>query len=265
MNSQYEDEEMLAGGNVSTVYRSGDTVRRELKPESPQIHELLKHLENKGFSYAPKFLGMDEKGREILSFIEGEAGNYPLKEYMWSDNTLKEIAKMLRRYHDAVSDFPLLNKWKPMDNTPNNIEVVCHNDFAVYNIIFNQERLVGIIDFDVAAPGPRIWDIAYTLYTCVPLSRLYHTEQGEAVYYNQQQDADRIKHRVKLFFDCYGIEGMEEGYLEIVLLRLEGLCKYMKTKASEGDIAFQKMIDEGHHDHYQREIKFIREHGKEWI
>ena len=30
---------------------------------------------------------------EILSFIEGEAGNYPLKEYMRSNDVLKEIAK----------------------------------------------------------------------------------------------------------------------------------------------------------------------------
>ena len=70
--SNHENEEILTGGNVSTVYRSGDTVQRELKPDSPKIHKLLKHLENKGFSYV-KFLGIDEKGREILSFIEGQA------------------------------------------------------------------------------------------------------------------------------------------------------------------------------------------------
>ncbi|MGB5946591.1 phosphotransferase [Paenisporosarcina sp.] len=263
--SKHENEEILTGGNVSTVYRSGDTVRRELKSDSLKIHKLLKHLENKGFSYAPKFLGIDEKGREILSFIEGEAGNYPLKEYMWSDDVLKEIAKMQRLYHDSVSDFPLLNEWKPMDNTPDKIEVLCHNDFAIYNIIFDHEKPVGIIDFDVAAPGPRLWDIAYTLYTCIPLSRLYHTETGEAVYYDPLKDADRIKQRVKFFFESYGIEGMEKGFLEMVLLRLEGLCNYMKRKASEGDVAFQKMVDEGHFEHYQSDIKFIREHGSEWI
>ncbi len=259
------NEERLTGGNVSNVYRSEDTVRRELKPDSEKIHRLLEHLESKGYDYAPKFLGIDEKNREILSFIEGEAGNYPLKEYMWSDEALKEIAKMLRLYHDAVSDFPSLNEWTPIDNTPNNLEVVCHNDFAIYNIIFNQEMPVGIIDFDVAAAGPRLWDIAYTLYTCVPLSRHYHTEKGEEVRYNSTGDAERKKRRVKLFFETYGIEGMQEGYLDMVLLRLEGLCKYMKRKAAEGDIAFQKMVDEGHYEHYQKDIKFIREHGKEWI
>lgn len=262
--SNHEKEEMLSGGNVSNVYRFGDTVRRELKADSAKIHKLLKHLENKGFRYAPKFLGIDEKGREILSFIEGEAGNYPLKEYMWSNDVLKQIARILRLYHDSVSDFSIEESWQSIDNTPQPFEVLCHNDFAIYNIIFNQKRPVGIIDFDVAGPGPRLWDIAYTLYTCVPLSRVYHSGTGEAVYYNSLLHADRIKQRVKLFFGSYG-EVLEEDYLEIVLLRLEGLCNTIKRKAKEGDIAFQKMIDEGHLEHYQNDIKFIREHGTEWI
>lgn len=67
-----------------------------------------------------------------------------------------------------------------------------------------------------------------------------------------------------MFFESYG-EGIEEDYLEMVLLRLEGLCKTITRKASEGDHAFQKMIAEGHLQHYQNDIKFIREHAKEWI
>ncbi|WP_264740081.1 phosphotransferase [Cytobacillus firmus] len=265
MKSQYNNEELLTGGNVSNVYRLGDTVRRGLKPDSVKIHKLFQHLESKDFDYAPKFLGIDEKDREILSFIEGEAGNYPLKKYMWSDDALKEIAKVLRLYHDAVSDFPIETSWQPIDNTPGPFEVLCHNDFAIYNIIFKHEKPAGIIDFDHAAPGPRLWDIAYTLYTCVPLSRLYHTETGEAVYYDPLKDAGRIIRRVTLFFDSYGIEGLEKGFLEMVLLRVEGLCKTMQRKAKEGDRAFQKMIDEGHLEHYQKELQFIREHGEEWI
>ncbi|ADE68701.1 Phosphotransferase enzyme family protein [Bacillus megaterium] len=142
--SSFEDEEVLTGGNVSNVYRSGDTVRRELKSDSHKFHKLLKHLENKGFSYAPKFLGIDEKGREVLSFIEGEAGNYPLKKYMWSDDVLIEIGKMLRLYHDSVSDFSFDDSWKAIDNTPKPFEILCHNDFAIYNIIFKHERPVRI-------------------------------------------------------------------------------------------------------------------------
>ncbi|MCM3616076.1 aminoglycoside phosphotransferase family protein [Sutcliffiella horikoshii] len=262
--SKHGNEEILTGGNVSDVYRSGDTVLRRLKPDSPKIHKLLKHLDDKGFNYAPKFLGIDEVGREKLSFIEGEAGNYPIKRYMWSDDVLIDIAKMLRKYHEAVSDFAISDEWKPIDNTPKSFEVLCHNDFAIYNIIFNNNKPVGIIDFDVAGPGPRLWDIAYTLYTCIPLSRVYYSETGDAVHYNTLLHADLLKRRVKLFFESYGEEKYED-YLEMVLLRLDGLCKTIKRKAKEGDIAFQKMIDEGHIEHYQKDIKFITEHVNEWI
>ncbi|WP_137789172.1 phosphotransferase [Bacillus sp. E(2018)] len=262
--SNFEKEELLTGGNISNVIRLGNTVRRDLKPNSAKIHKLLKHLENKEYKYAPQFLGIDEEGREKLSFIEGVAGNYPLKKYMWSDDALKDIANMLRLYHDAVSDFPLEEGWHPIDHTPHPYEVLCHNDFAIYNIIFDQERPVGIIDFDVAGPGPRLWDIAYTLYTCVPLSRFYLDATGTTVNYNRSQHAERIKARVQLFFEGYG-EKVDLTYLEMVLLRLKGLCKTIERKASEGDLAFQKMIDEGDLAHYLEDIDFIRKHRNDWI
>ena len=125
----------MTGGNVSNVYRSGDTVRREVKSDNINIRKLLKHLE-KEFLLCSKVLGVDEQGREVLSFIDGVAGHDPLKEYMCTHDVLKEIASMLRLYHDAVQDFSISDDWERMDNTPNNIEVVCHNDFAMYNIIF---------------------------------------------------------------------------------------------------------------------------------
>ncbi|GAB3056702.1 phosphotransferase [Salinicoccus sesuvii] len=264
MVNQNEGEK-LNGGNVSEVYRMGDTVRRELKLGSSKIHELLIHLDKKGFQQAPKFLGIDENGKEILTFFKGEAGNYPLKAYMWSDEVLKEIAKMLRLYHDSVTDFSFDESWQFLDNTPPPYEVICHNDFAIYNIIFNEKQPVGIIDFDNASPGPRLWDIAYTLYTCVPLSRYNLLESSErTVSYNHSKDAERTKRRIKLFFESYG-EKVEENFLEMVILRLEGLTKTIVRKAREGDLAFQKMIKEGHVEHYQKEIRFIRKHGREWL
>lgn len=255
-------EESLAGGNVSNVYKSGDTVRRERKQNSKRVHALLRHLENKGYEYAPRFLGIDEKGREVLSFIEGEAGHYPLKTYMRSEEVLRDIAVMLRSYHDAVIDFPVEDGWPSIDQTPPPAEVICHNDFAPYNMIFRQEKPIGIIDFDMAGPGPRLWDIAYTLYTCVPLSRFYVTETGEQVPYHPL-DAWRMKSRVQLFFDSYG-EILAEDYLDMVLLRIEALCKTITSKARAGDPAFQKMIHEGHLEHYQNDLAFIKEHRNEW-
>ena len=66
--SNYAKEEKANRGNVSSVYRSENTVRRELKPGNEKIHKLLQHLENKGFHYAPKFLGVDEKDRDFILY-----------------------------------------------------------------------------------------------------------------------------------------------------------------------------------------------------
>lgn len=264
MSDHSNKDERLAGGNVSDVYRSGNTVRREMKPGSAKIHALLKHLEKKEFDCAPKFLGIDEKGREILSFIDGEAGNYPLKGYMWADDNLVEIARMLRSYHDAVRDFPIGGRWKPLDRTPDKQEIICHNDFAIYNIIFNNKKPAGIIDFDMAAPGPVLWDMAYTLYTCVPLSRFRLTEEGDRVDYQSALHAEGIKRRVVLFFTAYG-EEIPKDLIKVVLQRLEGLCQTMTRKAREGDAAFQNMISEGHLKHYEKDMDFIRKHAGEWV
>lgn len=265
MEQRYEQEEKLNGGNVSAVYKKGDRVYRIQKEESPNVHKLLKHLESKGLKGVPRFLGIDEKGREILSYIEGETADYPLKDYMWSEKALKDVAVLLRQYHDATSDFVIPDGWKPIDNTPEPIEVICHNDFAVYNVIFSNQKLAGVIDFDLAAPGPRAWDIAYALYTFVPLSRRYQAESGEVIYYNPEQDDLKYQRRIQTFLDAYGWNDPNTNMLNMVLLRVEALCLTMKRKAQEGDGAFQKMIDEGHYDHYQEEYQFIKENGWKWF
>lgn len=263
--TQPEQEEQLTGGNVSDVSRIGDTVRREQKPDSERIHRLLHHLEKKGFSGSPRFLGIDAQSREIVSYIKGEAGNYPLEPYMRSDTVLEETARLLRAYHEAVADFPISPDWPPLDGTPEPLELICHNDFAVYNVIFQNERPIGIIDFDVAAPGPRIWDIAYTMYTFVPLSRHQMTETGEPVLYDRITDQERIRRRIELFLTAYGKPDVKAALYETVLLRIQALIATIQRKATEGDEAFQRMIEEGHVTHYERELDFLTREGADWF
>ena len=56
-----------ANGAFNTVVRIGDTVRRETGPWTTAVHALLRHLEETGYPYAPRVLGIDEQGKEILS------------------------------------------------------------------------------------------------------------------------------------------------------------------------------------------------------
>ena len=45
-----------------------------IDPWSSAVHGLLRHLENAGCLYAPRGLGIDKQGREILSYLPGETG-----------------------------------------------------------------------------------------------------------------------------------------------------------------------------------------------
>ena len=65
-------EETLVGGLVSAVAKVGDTVRRSTGPWTPAVHTLLSYLKAVGFDAAPRVLGIDERGREVLSCFRGD-------------------------------------------------------------------------------------------------------------------------------------------------------------------------------------------------
>jgi len=150
-------ESQLVGGRSATeVVRIENTVRRSLGPNSEFNHSLLKLLEEKGFSHAPRFLGIDEKGREILTFMEGEV---PHGEINWTDDQLVKVVQILKDFHDATVGSELA-KGK---------EVVCHNDIAPWNTVLENDVPMAFLDFDDVAPGNRVDDLAYLLWTFLKL------------------------------------------------------------------------------------------------
>ena len=156
-------EHMLPGGiaNRGRVVRVGDTVRRPLRSWSPATHALLLHLEAVGFEGAPRFLGVDAQGREVLSYIPGQAVLTPFPAWALTDDALVSVAELLRDYHDAVSTFdPTPHTWPPSPPDAYLGDVVSHNDPNLDNIVFRDGRAVALIDFDLASPGSRTWDVA---------------------------------------------------------------------------------------------------------
>lgn len=249
-----EEELPLSGGNVSTVVRVGNTVRRAQGPWSPAVHELLRHLESRGFSEAPRFLGIDEQGREMLTFIDGEIGNYPLKAYMWSDEVLQEVAQLLRRFHAATAAFvPAPGaSWQFEYPDVTRHEVICHNDVAPYNMVYVDGRPAALIDFDTAGPGPRLWDVTHAAYRFVPLLHIDNDVMRQAGLTDPTQQARRLK----LFCSAYGL-AQPRAVLDTLEPRLQAMCTTIIELASNGNAAFQRMLAEGHLQHYQREIEAL--------
>ena len=246
-----DEEKVLSGGNMTEVVRIGNTVHRVMGPWSPTLHHLLRYLEQQQFEGAPRVLGIDDKGREILTFIEGEVGKYPLPDYMWSDEVLEQAAHFLRRFHDLTANYapPDSAIWQFSYPDVQEHEVICHNDFAPYNTVFVNQRLKALIDFDTAGPGPRVWDLAYTAYCFVPLVHFDDSTLQQLGLTDPRTQARRLL----LFCESYGIAKPQE-VLDMVKPRLQALCTLITTSAEAGNEAFQKQIEEGHLTMYKREL-----------
>src|SRR3712207_5529782 len=60
----------------------------------------------RSFTEAPRVLGFDDQGREVLTYLEGEtAGEAPWPAWVSSDDALTQVGSWLRRRHDATVDF----------------------------------------------------------------------------------------------------------------------------------------------------------------
>jgi hypothetical protein len=247
-----EIEIRLEAGNTSSVWRRGATIRRSTGLWTPTVHELLRHLEAAGFHGAPRVLGLDAQGREILSYLEGEVPVYPTRSELWSDQVLEEVAGLLRRLHDATVGLEVSDSgWREGAAAPEGGAVICHNDVAHYNTVFRAGRPVAFIDWDFAAPGPRAWDVAFAAYRFVPL-----VPDQDAVGLGAMLPVDRPG-RLRRFCDAYGLVE-RAGLVDTILRRVQAVCDLIVGQAAKGDPFFQQHLAEGHVDGYQRDLVFIK-------
>ena len=253
-----EREIVLAGGNLTKVVRMGDTVRREAGPWTPSIHNLLAHLRRRGFTVAPEALGVDDLGREILTFIPGETLTHsPWPPWVWSDELLEEAVNVLADYHQKVADFrPPYVESRLGTELLRSDQIVCHNDFAPYNCVFREGHIAGLIDWDVVCAGDRSWDLAFFAWHWVPLYPL-----SLDMAWRSLSDCQR---RLRLIVDSYGLKDRTD-FVKRIIERVEASRSGILIRASAGDEAFIRLLKEGHADEMKRTIDFVRENENSLI
>jgi hypothetical protein len=160
-------------GSVTTVRRIGETIRRPAGEWTPAVHALLTHLEAVGFTGAPRVLGIDGAD-EVLSLLHGEPAYAPWSQALRSTAGIGELGRWLRGYHDAVRDFrpPAKARWQGQEEEWQPGMVIRHGDLGPWNSIWDANRLNGFIDWDFAAPGHALDDLAQLAWYSVPLRAL---------------------------------------------------------------------------------------------
>src|SRR5215207_6689047 len=190
----------LPGGNITSVRRVGDTVRRAIGPWSPAVHALLQHLEAVGFAGAPRFLGIDDQQPEILTFIDGNVptGADPA---LVTDEALSDVGRLIRELHAAVAGFriPAGVSWHHRSLGGPPPHVVCHHDLAPRNAVFRAGRAVAFIDWDLATPDAPIHDVAHAAWQFVPLAT-----DHECARQGWPEPPERGR-RLRLLLDGYGL------------------------------------------------------------
>jgi len=195
-------EEQLEGGiaNAGQVVRDGPYVLRPSNPHSGSIHAFLRAARDAGFEGATLPVGIDEDGRERLVFIEGEVPVVPYPEWSQTDDALASIARLLRGLHEAAQGFdPRGHTWNDALADPAGGTVICHNDVELSNVVFREGVAVALLDFEFAAPGRPVYDLAQLARLCVPIDD--DVDQARMGWRPADQPA-----RVRLVADAYGLD-----------------------------------------------------------
>ena len=92
-------ESPLTGGNLTPdVVRIGATVHRT--KSAAFTVSVLSYLEFTGYPHAPRHLGVDDQGRDMLTFIPGHTTDHPSQR---SAGAYAIGGRMLRALHDATA------------------------------------------------------------------------------------------------------------------------------------------------------------------
>jgi hypothetical protein len=235
------DERQLSGGiaNAGSVVRVGDHVLRPSNPHSGSVHALLRAVRVAGFEGASVPVGIDGDGRERLVFIEGDVPTPPYPDWAQSDDALASMAALLARFHRASRSFdPAPYTWSAEMADPAGGQVVCHNDVCLENVVFRNGAAVALLDFDFAAPGRTLYDVATFARMCVPIDDPVNaTRLG-------WHDTDRPG-RLRLVADTYGLDpDGRRGLVDMLDASITAGGEFVRRRVEAGDPPFVAMWDE---------------------
>ncbi|GAA2209614.1 hypothetical protein GCM10009850_050730 [Nonomuraea monospora] len=231
--------ERLGGGNDAGAVRVGATVRRPVREWTAAVHALLRHLERKGFAGAPRVLGVDDDGHEVLTYLEGDTTGDAAVWPSWtrSEDTLVQVAHWLRAYHRAVADFvpPPDARWRTGARWSPGL-VIGHNDAGPFNAAHRGGRLTGFFDWDFAGPTTVDAEVALVAHCWVPL-HARHVDALTGFTAFETRPA-----RLRRFLDAYGWRGRPETLVRNVQVQMAERAARIRRLGHTGEGLYGRLL-----------------------
>ncbi|WP_198414171.1 phosphotransferase [Cryobacterium adonitolivorans] len=117
--------------------------------------------------------------------------------------------------------------------------IIGHNDAAPYNAVWNEDGLVGFVDWDMAGPTTCAEDLAWVAFSWVPLhARQLVVDEGFTAFGERRT-------RLEAFLRAYGWNGTTNDVLELVRRRVLTQLEVIRSAAATGDETYQRMLTRG--------------------
>jgi hypothetical protein len=218
------------------------------------VHSFLRGLRSAGFEGASLPVEVQSDGLERLLFIEGDVAVPPFPAWVQTDHALSSITALVRSFHEASSRLPVVPaNWSDELADPCGGTMICHNDVCLENVVFRDGEAVALLDFDFAAPGRPLFDLAAFARMCVPIDDdLSASRRGF-------EDLDRPA-RLRIVADTYGLDA-EDRHILVELLDgpMESGGSFVQRRVEAGDPNFIRMLDEmGGMKRYERRLRWWR-------
>ncbi len=251
--------ELPRGDVTHGVVRVGDTVRRPRQETSAGVAAYLGHLEAVGFDRAPRYLGTDAQGRDVLSFLDGDVPGDPIEGWAASDGVLAAAARLTRMLHDASESFvpsapmrPALPGRPPTPLPDGEARLIAQRDITPQNTVFRDGLPWGLIDFDLSDWTTRSVDLANTAMHWVPLC-----DPLDRVPVHANVD---VRPRLRLMLDTYGRDAVDAAQLlDAAELRFAASYDVMRWNAEQYGGGWARMWDQGVGEVIRRRVAwFVR-------
>lgn len=235
-----EQGQPLSGGMMNTVFRRGDRVVRTAPAHARALQAYLSALTASGFEGVPRPLALHEDGTEELTFVEGEVALPPFPAWASRDWVVSASARLLRRYHDAAARVPFDTgaAWPSALSDPEGGTLLCHNDPCLENLVFRDGAGHALIDFDLAAPGRPVWDLAALAFYIGP------TLPPEVLADSEFAGADVVR-RLRLLADGYGMSDEDRRALPEAIEQYNEVSRvFVKDMFDQGNPLFVELVEQ---------------------